>query len=386
MKTPFFLIDYEKLAKNVKDFQDALQEVWPNSKLAYSVKTNSLPWILKYLHKKNVLAEVVSDEEYQLAKLCGYLDAEIVYNGPIKGEQQLKSALNGRAYVNLDSAKDLKVLKECDISEALLGIRINIPPYIFEKEDIGYETDGFRFGFSEENGELKKIFDLISSMSSDKKIGLHLHCNSITRSLDVYRTIARYAASLINKYQIKPIFIDMGGGYFGGVEGKPTPIHYIQIIKEELSSVIDVEDTMLIVEPGSAIVGSVVELHTSVIDVKDTELSRIVTTDGSRIHIDPLWAKSRYMYSTLTKNTNRIPKQIICGYTCMDHDRIMTLDNSVELSVGDKVIYYRVGAYSMTFGGMFIRYFPEVYVKKNDEFVLVRKRISVDDYYNIQKA
>jgi diaminopimelate decarboxylase len=143
---------------------------------------------------------------------------------------------------------------------------------------------------------------------------------------------------------------------------------------------------MLIVEPGSAIIGSAVEFHTSVIDVKDTNKSRIITTDGSRINIDPLWSKKMYTYK-LEMNScsnDKIEKQIICGYTCMDHDRIMTLFNENKLSIGDKIIYKKIGSYSMTFGGLFIRYFPEVYVKKEDNIVLVRKRINVKDYYEIQ--
>jgi len=43
-----------------------------------------------------------------------------------------------------------------------------------------------------------------------------------------------------------------------------------------------------------------------------------------------------------------------------------------------------VGAYSVTFGGPFIRYFPDVYFKnENNEYTQVRKRISVEDYYKI---
>ena len=55
-----------------------------------------------------------------------------------------------------------------------------------------------------------------------------------------------------------------------------------------------------------------------------------------------------------------------------------------ELNVGDNIIYHRVGAYSMTFGGPFIRYFPNVYVKDGNKNVfLVRNRIDVEEYYHI---
>lgn len=384
MKTPYFLISESKLKENISAFKKALSDIWPNSSLAYSVKTNSLPWLLKYLNKENVFAEVVSDEEYNLAKVCGYSDDNIVFNGPIKGETTLKSALDGNAYVNVDSKKDLDYIKYNCPDNAFIGIRVNVDSTVFKKIDIGYQKDGFRFGFSEKNGEFAKALEIVMKYSRNTKLGLHLHCNSITRSLDVYRAIAKYAANLIRKYNLELNFIDIGGGFFGGVEGKPTPKQYIDCIKQELEKVVDIRETRLIVEPGSAIIGSVVDLHTHVLDVKDTDYARIVTTDGSRIHIDPLWAKSRYMYSIKQKEkTNESDKQIICGYTCMDHDRLMIIENQPELRVDDEIIYHRVGAYSMTFGGMFIRYYPDVFVEYEDRTERVRTSICTEEYVKV---
>lgn len=176
----------------------------------------------------------------------------------------------------------------------------------------------------------------------------------------------------------------MGGGYFGGVPGKPTPYEYIQAIRDGLAHALNPDETVLVVEPGSAIIGSAVDLYTSVVDVKDTARARIVTTDGSRIHIDPLWRKQAYTFS-IEQGRTQPPhnRQVICGYTCMDHDRLMVLENAPELKVGDRVVYHRVGAYSMTFGGMFIRYYPDVYVCGDNGNELVRSRIKADDYLRI---
>lgn len=385
IKTPYFVIDKSLLDKNIKDYMRALKKIWPNSQLSYSVKTNSLPWILEYLKKYEIFAEVVSDEEYMLAKKCGFQDSSIVFNGPIKGKNLLNKSIRAGAYVNLDSKRDLNCINNIIMNgNEHIGIRLNPNPEIFRKNDIEYLEDGFRFGFSDDSGELERVIKLIREKSISK-IGLHLHCNSITRSIEVYIAIARYAAEIIEKYNLNISYIDIGGGFFGGVPGKPTPEEYITAIKKELDNVIDIENVKLIIEPGSAIIGSAVDFVTSVIDVKTTLRSRIVTTDGSRVNIDPLWKKKEYMYSLHKKNNGELfDKQIICGYTCMDHDRIMELYNQPELNEGDKIIYHRVGAYSMTFGGMFIKYYPDVYVKDSGNIDIVRKKINVDDYYIIQ--
>lgn len=382
LKTPYFLINKKELDKNINDFQHALKSIWPNSQLSYSVKTNSLPWLLEYLHSKNVYAEVVSDEEYRLALKCGFNDKQIIYNGPIKGHDLFIRALEKGAIVNIDSKNDLKLINEIDKPlESNIGIRVNPNPKIFDRNDIEYVEDGFRFGFSDDNEELEQAIKIVQTKSDS--VGLHLHCNSITRSKEVYIAMAKYALNIIKKYKLKISYIDMGGGFFGGVPGKTTQVEYINAIKQIFASVVDARKTKLYVEPGSAIIGSVVDLVTSVIDVKNTANARIVTTDGSRIHIDPLWIKKGYMYSLETRKETEINKQIICGYTCMDHDRLMVIENEKELSIGDKLIYHRVGAYTMTFGGMFICYYPDVYVSDSERVECVRKQVTVDDYYNI---
>ncbi len=384
MNTPYFLISEEKLRNNIFQFENALNKIWPNSVLGYSVKTNSLPWLLEYLQNKNIMAEVVSDEEYRLAKLCGYADSSIIFNGPIKGHEMMKTALENGALVNIDSQSDLKCIENIKPEGAYIGIRVNVNPTIFKEEDIGYSADGFRFGFSEGNGQFAYALNTINKFSKNTNLGLHLHCNSVTRSIDVYKAIAKYAAKLIRKYKLELSFIDIGGGFFGGIEGKPSAEQYILCIKDELKNCIDLSKTKLIVEPGSAIIGSVVDFHTSVVDVKDTDCARIVTTDGSRINIDPLWIKNRYLYSIKQKKPMpSLSKQIVCGYTCMDHDRLMTIEEQPELNIGDEIIYHRVGAYSITFGGPFIRYFPDVYVNSDNQITKVRNRISEEEYIRI---
>jgi len=386
MNTPYFLIYKSRIEDNIVAFKTALESYWPNSIISYSVKTNSLPWVLKNVKQRGLFAEVVSDEEYLLAEKVGYSGNNIVFNGPIKGEIVFQRACECGAYINIDSKNDLVLIKKYGKGGVNAGIRVNVPQSIFNEEDIGYTEEGFRFGFSDENSELAEALDTVIQACGNS-IGLHLHCNSVTRSKAVYCALAQYAVHIIDKYQLNPTFIDIGVGFFGGVPGKTTPEEYIRAITEVLSTRIDSSKTKLIIEPGSAIIGSAVDLVTSVIDVKKTEKAHIVTTDGSRIFIDPLWKKRMYSFSCETNHPMQpVKKQVVCGYTCMDHDRLMVLNNYGELATDDRIIYHKVGAYTVTFGGMFIRYLPAVYVDTGRSVVNVRRPITVDDYYQIQQT
>ena len=383
-KTPFYLINEDGLLKNVRDFQDALAGEWGCSALAYSVKTNSLPFIVEWMSSHGVMAEVVSDMEYELALLCGHSPENIVFNGPIKGRECFIKALEGGSIINIDSKKDLAYLEEfapSDISR--IGIRVNVDPDVFPASDVGYQEDGFRFGFSVETGEFGRAASLLEKISGGRRFGLHMHVNSVTRALAVYEAIAKKAAELIKEYRIDPTFIDIGGGFFGGVPGKPTQAQYVQAVKKQLEGTIDTSSVRLIAEPGSAVTASCVELYTTVLDVKDTARARIVTTDGSRLHLDPLWQKKSYSHRVESQG-KPFGRQVICGYTCMDHDRIMVLDGEPELSEGDRIIYQKVGNYTVTFGGPFILSMPSVYVLEGGGMKLARQKMSVEEYKKME--
>ena len=97
MQTPYFLISQQRLDENIAAFKTALR-LLAGSCLSYSVKTNSLPWILRYL-KLEVLAEVVSDEEYELALLCGYKDEEL--SSTVPSRDRTFRASKRKAFINL---------------------------------------------------------------------------------------------------------------------------------------------------------------------------------------------------------------------------------------------------------------------------------------------
>lgn len=134
-----------------------------------------------------------------------------------------------------------------------------------------------------------------------------------------------------------------------------------------------------------SVIGAFISYVTSVIDVKDTTYNRFVVTDGSRLNIDPFMCKNSYTYCIKNnKKTTKAKKQIICGYTCIENDRLFVAKDEIELSVGDNIVYDRVGAYTICFNSLFIKYFPKVYVKNNDDYKLIRNAWMPSEY--VQKS
>ena len=382
-KTPYFVIHKKDLDINYNNLVNALKRYWNNYIIGYSYKTNALPYIIDHFNYLGCYAEVVSDDEFGLAKLIGVNNNRIIYNGPIKTKDTFLEAIHNHCVVNIDSQREIDWLDEIDSTDCQIGIRIN---FDIEKMCPGQSQcpeEGGRFGFCYENGELEKAINRINNKGI-RISGLHLHTSSKSRSLDIYNAIAKTACKVKEEYHLNLRYIDIGGGFFGGLPNKPQFDDYIKFVSETLTKSFNFDETTLIVEPGMAVIGAPISYVTTVIDVKDTTYGRFVITDGTRMDIDPLMTKNTYFHSYMYQRTGEIIlKQVICGSTCMEHDRLFTAYEEPELKVGDKIVYNKVGAYTMCLTPLFIKYFPDVYVEEDGMMELVREAWGPKEY--IQK-
>lgn len=386
LSTPYYLIDENELDTNLLNLKNALRKYWNNYIIGYSVKTNSLPWLLEYFKDNGCFAEVVSDDEYELAKSIGYQKNKLVYNGVIKSKETFLEAIENGCIVNIDNQRELDWLLELEQRKGKkyeVGLRVNINLENYCPNESVMGDEGGRFGFSYENGNLKKAIDYINGLKNVTLTGLHFHTSTITRSLNIYKSISIVACEIKRNYSLNLKYIDVGGGFYGGLKDKPQFDDYIKVISDELSKEFNRNDIILIVEPGASLVSSPFSFITSVLDVKSTQTNRFVTVDGSTFNINPLRRKARLFYNVkfqdLTSCRNIKEKQIISGYTCMEDDWLLVLENYPQLSKGDKIIFEKTGAYTMCFTPLFIKYFPKVYKVKNGSIRLLNERWTTRD-------
>lgn len=375
--TPCFVVRTSKFDALLRSITDAAQCTFENYILGYSLKTNNLPWIIRHVKEKGFWAEVVSSDEYRLAKNMGFEPKNIIFNGPVKGKKEYIEAVEKGAVVNIDSHRELEWLLECKqdlLFNAKLGVRVNFCIEEICPGESQCGSDDGRFGFSYENGELKKVIDFFKTHCIPLR-GLHLHCSSKTRSLNIYKAIAKITVQLVNEYDLKLDYVDVGGGFFGGMEGKPRFEDYFNSMKEIFLKTAALKDTSIIIEPGISVVGASVDYVMDVIDVKSTKNNTFVVTDGSRIHVDPLMRKCSYSYR-IESNTgygDEVVKQILCGFTCMENDRFFKIE-SAPLVTGDRVIIEKVGAYTMGLSPQFIEGYPVVYAEQEGRYIVIRKK------------
>ncbi len=384
---PCFIFDEVEFNRGIEGFRNALNAKFEKVAIGYSVKTNSLPYALMQAHQQGCMAEVVSHDEYQLARLCGFEVSEIIYNGPMKSKETFLDAVRGGAIVNIETKREIGWLRQlpsdCSYN---VGIRLNINISHVSAEDADGEDDNSRFGFSDESEEFEEALIALNAIPNVRLNGLHIHRTAHSRAPRFYERSVAYAAEVINKYNLKLDYLDVGGGYFGIFPNKPTFADYALAFHRPLYEV-GLEGLKIIVEPGNALTASSLSFLSEVIDVKRVDSkTRFVTTDGSRNDVDPFFKKTDYLKEVLYNSDSRSvePLQIITGCTCLEYDRLFTLVDKLRLEVGDRILYNNVGAYTMTLSPQFIRLWPRVYaLSENGNYRLIRRESNAEDIMNL---
>lgn len=388
LKTPFYCVSTEEIEKNENELKKALSANFFDSIIGYSFKTNSLPWIINKMKLLGCYAEVVSPDEFELAKEIGFTCDKIIYNGPIKSKETLLEAIKNGSIVNIETKRELRWIGELPSNfKYSIGIRINVDIEKMCPQESAAGNEGGRFGFSMDNEELGDALNCINKYGNFSIRGIHLHTSSKSRGLNVYNALSLAAVNVLEKFNLELDYVDIGGGFFGGLPTKPSFQRYMEVIKNNLSKVDNFKKLTLIVEPGAAIIASAISYYTSVVDVKKTNYNVFVTTDGSRIDIDPLMQKNNYLYEIEYKNDIKRDfqeKQVIAGFTCMEHDRLFSLENNPILCENDRIIYRKVGSYTMSLTPLFIRYFPDIYLEECGKIFKIRDKWNVKEY--IQKG
>lgn len=382
MNTPYFIINANTLDNLSNNLISAVEKNWPNYVLGYSYKTNSNKWVIDHMKQLGFFAEVVSNDEYEMSQVIGSGN-KVIYNGIAKSKESFIQAVSEGCIVNIDSWNEIDWLDSLNHDQNYkIGIRVNFDIEAMCPGQSSGGVEGSRFGFCEENGELLKAIEQIKQKKHVCLAGLHLHCSSKTRGIDIYKAIAKEACFVKRKYGLDLDYVDVGGGFFGGVQGKPQFDDYLREITLILQESFDIARTKIILEPGMSLIGASVSYVTSVVDVKKTSLNTFVVTDGSRMHIDPLLRKSSYSYR-IEKSDNglrdNLGKQVVAGFTCMENDRLFDLLDCEELFKDDRVIYEKVGAYTLCLAPQFIKYLPEIYVEENDSLTLIENHWSARD-------
>mgnify|MGYP004509268017 CR=1 FL=1 len=383
----FYILDSKQFEQNFLELKNEFAKIYPDFNIAYSYKTNYTPKLCKIVNKLGGFAEVVSDMEMEIALRIGVEPQKIIWNGPYKNAKKVEQLLVMGGTVNIDSAYEIELI--ADIAERHPNHRLNIGIRCNFDVDDGVIS---RFGFDIGTDDFKKALTLFETHKNLYLIGLQ--CHFATRSIDTWQPRAEGMLNLIDRIGIIPEHIDLGGGLFGKMADSlkvqfnteiPTYEQYAQAVAPAFAEHFKNCDKkpVLLIEPGSALVGDCMQFAAKVVNIKEVRGKTIATLLGSIYNINPTLNKknppiSIYSMGGVQKEYKDLD---FGGFTCIESDYLYRRFNG-SLAVGDMVVFGNVGSYSVVLKPPFILpNFPVVEIS-GEKTEIIKRGETFDDLFH----
>lgn len=362
--TPVFVCDRNILIDRYQELQQSLSTHWHKHVIGYSFKTNYQVAQSGVLQQQGAWAEVVSGREYRMARQLCVSGDKIVFNGPFKSDDDLRTSLSEGALVNLNDHDELlRVATLASRGEAVIEIGLRISSNL---PRLGHS----RFGFSLENSEASDAVEQIRQHPQLNLTALHTHLYGDTDDADLYRLaasrLAEFAKQHVPDYSRTLKYINLGGGFPAHTlkpksreKWNPQPIDsYVRAITDTLRPYFPEKESSptLIVEPGRYLTSDSMLLVVNVTHVKERGGRQVVNCDGS-ISMVPLTHYCPQMIQAydgqLIRRDGATVPTTIHGATCREND-ILYEGHFQQCRPGDHLIYFGVGAYNSNLSPDFI--------------------------------
>ena len=396
--SPFYLVDRNRFESNFDDQTAAFSSRWSPFTLAYSYKTNYLPYLCDIIRQKGGWAEVVSRMEYDLAIKIGQDPKKIIFNGPVKTADDVALALDNGSMLNVDSTAELALVtdyaQQHPDRQIPIGLRINIG--LSDEAGRSHIQNSLKVGrFGLDPVKISDFRFQISELQAEnniKIISLHGHTSTTDRSQWCFEVIAKTLCEIAERhFPDTAETINVGGGFFGKMhpdmpfKDAPSFDDYAEVVCGVLndSPWAKTKKPTLVIEPGVAMVADAVSFITKVVSVKSIRDKLFVTVDGSAFNTKPTFHAINMPHQIITKESNRpIQTFDVVGSTCMEKDILLSGITAPVPQVGDFIRIDSIGAYTLVMTPPFINPAPAILADEGGSYKLVRKKQTPEEIFS----
>jgi diaminopimelate decarboxylase len=388
--SPLFTFSERRIRARVREARRAFVAHYPNTRLAWSYKTNYLAAVCAIFHQEGSLAEVVSGMEYEKARRLQIPGRDILFNGPAKTHEELTRAVREGAVLHADHMEEIHLLERIAQEQGCIpevGIRVGLDAGILPRWD--------RFGFELEGGQALEAALRIAKGGRLRFGGLHCHIGTFVLDPTAYGRAASklldFGRTLEQTLGVRPRHFDLGGGfasnntlagqYHSGALAPPIAEYAAELTRPfvEYEKAFGYAPPLLI-EAGRALIDDAGTLVTSVIANKRLSNGKraIVVDAGVNLLFTAWWY--RLNVSPVQQLDDFLEDTVVYGPLCMNIDCIRESVPLPNLSVGDQLTISPVGAYTVTQSMQFIKLRPACVLLAEDGAVeLIRRAEELDD-------
>lgn len=354
--TPLYILDKEQLAKRIEDIQGILGE---DITLCYAMKAN--PFLVDAFKTLNTKYEVCSPGEFSICEREKVDMHNIVLSGVNKEKQDICHVMDdcgGVGVYTVESKEQYRLLAEC---AAERNIEINVLLRV---------TSGNQFGLDE--AEVEAIVKNKEAYPYVHILGLQCYTGTQKKKFDIIKSEIEWLDGLCDRlyeeYGFRAQELEYGPGLPVAYFGDAAYENNYDMLRELASLLSDYKSKYHItLEMGRYLAADCGIYVTGVADIKTNKGQQYIIVDGGINHVNyygQTMAMKVPAYSyvkadgTVVKDRNESDtlkglaeeKWTVCGSLCTVADLIVKNLPIGQPQTGDKLIFYNIGAYSITEG------------------------------------
>lgn len=381
--TPVYVYSTATLRHHARIMLAALSEL-DDPMVAFAVKANPNPAVLRALAAEGLGADIVSIGEYRRALAAGMPPHKILFSGVGKTASEMAEALaGGLLQFNLESVEEARTLSAVASSAnraAPVAFRLNPDVEAGTHAKITTGTADNKFGIPA--AQALEAFRIARDLPGLKITGVTVHIGSQLTSLAPLEAAFTRLGGLIATLREDGFAIelaDLGGGlgvpYGPGQPRPPTPAAYGEMVTRITRD----WDVRLAFEPGRLLTGNAGVLLTRVVRVKPGERYPWVIVDAAMNDLmRPALYDAYHHVEAVRPRGERMVANVV-GPVCESGDTFATAREMDAAGEGDLVVFRTAGAYgaAMSSGYNSRPLTPEVLVD-GARWALVRRRIDLE--------
>ncbi len=376
-KTPFYLYSERQLKENYLNFTKGFSKVKPL--VCFATKANTNLNILKTLAKIGSGADVVSGGELLKAIKAGIKPSQIVFSGVGKTEEELKLAINKKILlINVESESEAILINKIasrNNRKVSIGFRLNpnVDAKTHKKISTGMAEN--KFGLSIKN--FRNFHKNIKDLKNLKLNAISVHIGSQILSEAPYKKTLNILEKIINDLKIKPLYVDLGGGFGISYKKKDKKVNFsnyaklVYKFKKKLNC-------NIIFEPGRILVANTGILISKIQYIKKGKNKDFIILDaGMNDFMRPALYDAEHDIIPLKKIKKRNKGSIeFVGPICESACKFTKYNKYQKIKENDFVAITNVGAYGSSLSSNYNTrpLIAEILVNKNKVKIIKKKQ------------
>jgi ornithine decarboxylase len=350
VSTPTLILDYDIISETYGRFND----LYPNTVVYYAVKANANPRICRLVVERGGGLEIASMAELELALRVGARGDQIICSNPIKNPAFIRRMQEEDVYATVvDSTYEVEKM-----AQHAPGMRVYIRLAVDNTGSV-LPLAG-KFGVSGE--QALEIAELARAKGLDV-IGLSFHVGSQCLNPNNWVNAIRASGEVWTAAQERGFnfsFLDLGGGFPAGNYHDPS-IPTLEAIAELVMPALheyipNLEDVMVVLEPGRGLVGESGRLIASV-------EGKAPRGDDEWLYLDAgvfnglmeTYEGFPPVVRLVAEDAHLRPRKVytLAGPSCDSCDVLGRGIELPEIHIGDRLQFLDSGAYVTEYGAAF---------------------------------